>query len=155
MRIVTALVALLVVSVSAATSQAQWFHAGVKPVRSVDRWLGIGWSGGYHWRNPGPDSDYYNPYGEAQATYIDHAGAENSDLSSSVAFSNVADSHTRSVLIDGSVEFLGADNSIAQLQTRVDRCNSGGIYDGQVLGQESTHPAARKYVSPFANRQGK
>lgn len=43
---------------------AQWYPYGARPVRSVDRWLGIGYSAGYHTRNPGPDADYYQPYSD-------------------------------------------------------------------------------------------
>jgi len=43
---------------------AQWYPYGARPVRSLDRWLGIGYSAGYHTQNPGPDSDYYQPYSD-------------------------------------------------------------------------------------------
>jgi hypothetical protein len=43
---------------------AQWYPAGSHPVRSLDRWLGIGYGPGYHSGNPGPDSDYYQPYSD-------------------------------------------------------------------------------------------
>ena len=33
-----------------------------KRVNQVFRFLGGGWSGGYHWRTPGPRVEYYNPY---------------------------------------------------------------------------------------------
>ena len=35
---------------------------GKYPVNQTFRLLGGGWSGGYHWRNPGYKVDYYNPY---------------------------------------------------------------------------------------------
>lgn len=44
-----------------AAAEAQWARTG-RPVQRFDRWLGIGQGAGYHWRNPGPDSSYYNPY---------------------------------------------------------------------------------------------
>lgn len=39
----------------------QW-RAWNQPVQKPLRFLGGGWSGGYHWRNPGYDSSYYHPY---------------------------------------------------------------------------------------------
>ena len=48
---------------------AQWSPAAARPVRSLDRWLGIGYSSGYHWRNPGPNTDYYHPYSEPHTGY--------------------------------------------------------------------------------------
>ena len=45
-------------------ADAQWYPYGARPVRSLDRWLGIGYSAGYHAQNPGPDSDYYQPYSD-------------------------------------------------------------------------------------------
>ena len=33
-----------------------------RPAFALFRWLGNGYSDGYHTRNPGPDSSYYNPY---------------------------------------------------------------------------------------------
>jgi hypothetical protein len=77
MRLVTIIVALLGVLGTATTSLAQWAPAGFRPIRSVDRWLGIGWSGGYHWRNPGPNSDYYNPYNDQNSMSIGNTSAQN------------------------------------------------------------------------------
>lgn len=45
-------------------ANAQWYPYAARPVRSLDRWLGVGYSGGYHTSNPGPDSDYYQPYSD-------------------------------------------------------------------------------------------
>lgn len=45
-------------------ANAQWYPYGTRPVRSLDRWLGIGYSAGYHSQNPGPDPDYYEPYSD-------------------------------------------------------------------------------------------
>jgi hypothetical protein len=59
--------ALLITLFSVALVQeadAQWYPYGARPVRSLDRWLGIGYSSGYHTQNPGPDSDYYQPYSD-------------------------------------------------------------------------------------------
>ncbi len=33
-----------------------------QPLQYGFRWLGHGWSAGYHHRDPGPNTDYYNPY---------------------------------------------------------------------------------------------
>jgi hypothetical protein len=44
--------------VNCSAQRAIWSQPGQKPAR----WLGSGWSAGYHWRNPGHDSSYYNPY---------------------------------------------------------------------------------------------
>jgi hypothetical protein len=59
--------ALLITLFSVALVQeadAQWYPYGARPVRSLDRWLGIGYSDGYHTQSPGPDSDYYQPYSD-------------------------------------------------------------------------------------------
>jgi len=45
-------------------ADAQWYPYGARPVRTLDRWLGIGYSAGYHTQNPGPDTDYYQPYSD-------------------------------------------------------------------------------------------
>lgn len=39
----------------------QWAKTG-RPVERVDRWLGVGNGAGYHWRTPGPNVDYYQPW---------------------------------------------------------------------------------------------
>lgn len=41
---------------------AQWrlLH---QPGQNATRWLGQGFSAGYHFRTPGPRTDYYQPYG--------------------------------------------------------------------------------------------
>lgn len=51
------------------TAMAQWSPVSARPVRSLDRWLGIGYSAGYHWRDPGPNTDYYHPYSDLHSTY--------------------------------------------------------------------------------------
>jgi len=33
-----------------------------QPLQAGFRWLGQGWSAGYHHRDPGPNTDYYNPW---------------------------------------------------------------------------------------------
>jgi hypothetical protein len=48
---------------------AQWAPYSRQPVRTVDRWLGVGYSQGYHWRNPGPNSDYYSPYSDLHSEF--------------------------------------------------------------------------------------
>ncbi len=44
------------------TCHAQWrvLH---QPGQNVTRWLGQGFSAGYHFRTPGPRTDYYQPFG--------------------------------------------------------------------------------------------
>ena len=43
------------------TANGQW-KPWSQPTQKPLRLLGQGWSAGYHWRNPGHDSRYYNPY---------------------------------------------------------------------------------------------
>lgn len=54
--------AVLVTTALSSVSSAQWLRSGLKGQRRPLRVLGHGYSAGYHWRNPGPNSDYYNPY---------------------------------------------------------------------------------------------
>lgn len=54
---------LLTFSLVSATAEAQWVRTK-RPIERVDRFLGIGWGAGYHWRTPGPDSSYYSPYSD-------------------------------------------------------------------------------------------
>lgn len=54
--------AVLLTTALSSVSSAQWLRSGLKGQRRPLRVLGHGYSAGYHWRNPGPDSDYYNPY---------------------------------------------------------------------------------------------
>ncbi len=56
---VTLLSAVSVVDLS--VSEAQHLRSR-QPLQAGFRWLGQGWSAGYHHRNPGPNTDYYNPY---------------------------------------------------------------------------------------------
>ena len=53
--------ALLLITVFSSTSEAQR-RGFCQPGQNTFRWLGHGYSAGYHWQNPGPNSDYYNPY---------------------------------------------------------------------------------------------
>ena len=62
-------VGLLLSAATTSPAAAQWSPAAVRPVRSLDRWLGVGYSGGYHWRNPGPNTDYYQPYSDLHQGY--------------------------------------------------------------------------------------
>ena len=41
------------------------------PIRNLLRSVGAGWSAGYHHRNPGWDTNYYNPYSPTHNSYID------------------------------------------------------------------------------------
>ena len=54
--------ALLLTTVFSSESSAQRLRSGLQGQRRPLRILGHGWSAGYHWRTPGPNSDYYNPY---------------------------------------------------------------------------------------------
>ena len=40
------------------------------PVRGPMRYLGIGWSGGNHWRTPGHDTSYFTPYSPHNSNLI-------------------------------------------------------------------------------------
>ena len=35
-----------------------------QPLRNIARQIGVRWSAGYHWQNPGHDSSYYSPWSE-------------------------------------------------------------------------------------------
>ncbi len=48
---------------------AQWKPLS-QPGQKVIRGLGHGWSAGYHWRTPGHDSSYYNPYSHHNSSRI-------------------------------------------------------------------------------------
>lgn len=61
------------------TCVAQW-RVFNQPTQKPLRLLGHGWSAGYHWRNPGHDSSYYNPYSH-------HNSARMSDWNSGVVSS--------------------------------------------------------------------
>ncbi len=59
----------IVVTVFASTGSAQ--------IKRPLRWLGQGFSDGYHRCNPGPDSDYYNPYSDHNTYLVHQYGATN------------------------------------------------------------------------------
>jgi hypothetical protein len=54
---------------SAENCQAQC-HPWKQPGQKALRWLGGGWSAGYHGENPGYDSRYYHPYSAHNSTLI-------------------------------------------------------------------------------------
>lgn len=54
--------AVLLTTAFSSESSAQWRRSGLQGQKRPLRVLGHGYSAGYHWRNPGPNSDYYNPY---------------------------------------------------------------------------------------------
>ena len=57
------LLAVLAIAVFADPSSSDAQHLRSRqPLQAGFRWLGQGWSAGYHHRNPGPNTDYYNPY---------------------------------------------------------------------------------------------
>ena len=57
------LLAFLVTAVFAIPSASEAQHLRSRqPLQAGFRWLGQGWSAGYHHNNPGPNTDYYNPY---------------------------------------------------------------------------------------------
>lgn len=53
--------------VMSSAAMAQWRPHAIRPVRSVDRWLGIGYGNGYHWKNPGTHSEHYHPYSDVNS----------------------------------------------------------------------------------------
>ena len=154
MRIVTALFALLVVSVSAATCQAQWFPAGIRPVRSVDRWLGIGWSSGYHWRNPGPDTDYYNPYGEQNQSTSGFNSVQYLGTRQQSNFQDpgltVSDNSTFQSSSQNYVARSILENT-AQPPSLVGHVNSNGVVPTVPASRRRESAGIKGYVSPFAN----
>ena len=40
------------------------------PIRKSRMFIGWGWGNGNHWRNPGPNSGYYNPWTSHNSTYF-------------------------------------------------------------------------------------
>jgi hypothetical protein len=56
-----AAVLLAVICLQTPTVDAQNLRSR-QPLQLGFRWLGQGWSAGYHHQNPGPNTDYYNPY---------------------------------------------------------------------------------------------
>ena len=53
-----AIAAVFMVNLDSADAQ----RAGRVKLNHLNRFLGGGWSAGYHWRTPGHEVDYYNPY---------------------------------------------------------------------------------------------
>lgn len=49
--------------------QRHWTNP-LQPLQGTGRFLGLGYSSGYHWRNPGPDVDYYNPYNARNSVQV-------------------------------------------------------------------------------------
>lgn len=58
------LLVLIVASIAAFGSVSEQADAQqtYRPLKQVNRWLGHWHNHGYHYRNPGPDVSYYNPY---------------------------------------------------------------------------------------------
>ena len=61
--------AVLLTTVFSSTGSAQW-RGNRQPGQLVFRWLGQGYGPGYHWQNPGPNSNYYNPYSDHNSRLI-------------------------------------------------------------------------------------
>ncbi len=64
--LITAL-ALSMMALSCKTSSAQ---RGDRNWNQFTRYLGGGFSAGYHWRNPGPKVNYYNPYSHQNTSLV-------------------------------------------------------------------------------------
>lgn len=60
-HLLIAAVLFAVVSTQTNSAEAQHLRSG-QPLQAGFRWLGQGWSAGYHHCNPGPNTDYYNPW---------------------------------------------------------------------------------------------
>ncbi|MEZ6095518.1 MAG: hypothetical protein R3C03_15025 [Pirellulaceae bacterium] len=58
---------------SAQSSHCTWTHPA-RPLQGTGRFLGLGYGHGYHSRNPGPVSDYYNPYNARNSQRIAAGG---------------------------------------------------------------------------------
>lgn len=54
---------------ASSSGEAQLSRTG-RPIQRFDRWLGVGPGHGYHWKNPGPDSRYYNPWSEHNSRLV-------------------------------------------------------------------------------------
>lgn len=67
--------AVLLTTAFSSESSAQWRRSGLQGQKRPLRVLGHGYSGGYHWRNPGPNSDYYNPYSAHNSLLMSHQEA--------------------------------------------------------------------------------
>lgn len=68
--------AVLLTTAFSSVSSAQWRRSGLMGQRRPLRVLGHGCSAGYHWRNPGPNSDYYNPYSAHNSQLTSQTGGE-------------------------------------------------------------------------------
>jgi hypothetical protein len=66
--------AVLLTTAFSSVSSAQWRRSGLRGQKRPLRVLGHGYSAGYHWRNPGPNSDYYNPYSAHNSQLTSHTG---------------------------------------------------------------------------------
>lgn len=64
---------------------------GSAQIKRPLRWLGEGFSDGYHRCNPGPNSDYYNPYSANNAYLLHKYGAPTSFSSSSFQANGTAE----------------------------------------------------------------
>ncbi len=67
--------AVLLTTAFSSESSAQWRRSGLQGQKRPLRVLGHGYSSGYHWRNPGPNSDYYNPYSAQNSVLMSQAEA--------------------------------------------------------------------------------
>ncbi len=62
-----------IVLLAGSSAEAQFVRTG-RPIQRLDRWLGVGNGPGYHWRNPGPDVSYYNPWSEVNSSLVSGYG---------------------------------------------------------------------------------
>ena len=60
---------LVLVTIAAIPSLAR-AQTDRRPAFALFRWLGNGYSDGYHVRNPGHDSSYYNPYSQHNSNRV-------------------------------------------------------------------------------------
>ena len=122
---------------------AQW--RGVRsPAQMVLRNLGHGFGPGYHWRTPGPNSDYYNPYSAHNSMLISQMGPQPQHsryLEGNRPHWAVADS------VDGSNKVSGGDFPLPPTTIHdnepSESDNSGDADSSESTGEEkSTDPTA-------------
>ena len=135
--------ATLLVTSLTSTSSAQW--RGLRqPGQKVLRVLGAGYGPGYHWRTPGPNSDYYNPYSAHNSLLISEPGpsgdfgaySNNHAPAAGTPFSSHAPT-SRGTTHLGDLPGAPIDGTFQPLQPNAEENQSGD--DDAVDNDETTH----------------
>ena len=100
----------IVVTVFSSVSSAQ--------IKRPLRWLGEGFSDGYHRCNPGPNSDYYNPY-SANNSYLHHKSAAPSSFSSNSYRTNRTEEFGAPFSVPAVPASFGSESTLSTLPSRI------------------------------------